>query len=130
MTDLNPKALEAAARAFALHDSREYILSTSDASELHHASDGNWPEYKDGVAEAIQAYLAALPASPAPAGPYYAEDGKVWKRPEHKPLPEGGERITVGFPVCTMTPIVGPEAAETVASLMNLGAAAPHGDRA
>lgn len=54
-------------------------------------------------------------------GPYYAKDGMVWKRPEHKSNPDGSTTITVGFPVCKMHDCVGPDAAAGVAHLMNVG---------
>lgn len=52
---------------------------------------------------------------------YYAQGGKVHRRPIHTPQPGGGENITLGFPVCKMTDYVGPGAAETLAALMNAG---------
>lgn len=57
-------------------------------------------------------------------GTYYAKHGMVWKRPERRRKPDGGTAISLGFPVCKMHEAVGDEAAETVAALMNAGAAA------
>jgi hypothetical protein len=55
------------------------------------------------------------------SAPYYAKDGKVWKRPIRTKNADGSTSITLGFPVCTMHETVGKEAAETVAALMNAG---------
>lgn len=33
---------------------------------------------------------------------YYAEDGKVWKRPVEKTIGNGQRAVTLGFPICTM----------------------------
>lgn len=52
---------------------------------------------------------------------YRAEDGTVYKNPVRTPNPQGGETISIGFPVCRMLPAVGDDAAESVAGLMNLG---------
>ncbi len=52
--------------------------------------------------------------------PYYAKDGKVFKAAVREPGPNGGTKITMGFPVCTMHDAAeGQEAA--VAGLMNRG---------
>jgi hypothetical protein len=52
--------------------------------------------------------------------PYYAKDGKVWKAAIREPGPNGGTKITMGFPVCVMHDAAeGQEAA--VAGLMNRG---------
>ncbi len=54
------------------------------------------------------------------AQPYYAKDGKVWKSAIRKAGPNGGTKITMGFPVCVMHEAAeGQEAA--VAGLMNRG---------
>ena len=52
--------------------------------------------------------------------PYYAKDGKVWKR-SVETKHAGGSSFTLGFPVCEMTEIVGADAADSIAGLMNLG---------
>ena len=57
-------------------------------------------------------------------GHYYAKDGTVWKAPVETVNDDGSRNISIGFPVCTMHRIVGLEAAEIVARLMNAGAAA------
>jgi hypothetical protein len=57
-------------------------------------------------------------------GSYYAKDGVVWKRPVETKT-AGGSRISIVFPVCKMSDIVGEEGAETVAELMNQGDAIP-----
>jgi predicted ATP-grasp superfamily ATP-dependent carboligase len=54
---------------------------------------------------------------------YYAKDLTVWKSPVREKV-EGGERLTVGFPVCTVSEYVGEEGAEAVAALLALGEAA------
>jgi hypothetical protein len=51
---------------------------------------------------------------------YYAKDLTVWKSPVREKV-EGGERLTVGFPVCTVSEYVGEEGAEAVAELLVLG---------
>lgn len=56
--------------------------------------------------------------------PYYAKDGRVWKRPIHTKQPDGSTNISLGFPVCEMSDAVGDDAADTVAALMNAGHAA------
>lgn len=53
--------------------------------------------------------------------PYYAQNGAVWKHPIHTRNEDGTTSITIGFRVCTMSEMVGPDAAETVAVLMNAG---------
>ena len=56
------------------------------------------------------------------SGPlYYAEAGKVWKRPITTQKANGTKTCTLGFPVCTMHEAVGDDAAEIVAKLMNAG---------
>jgi len=52
---------------------------------------------------------------------YYAENGTVWAHPTETPQGDGRVSMSLGFPVCTMHEIVGPEAAERVAALMNAG---------
>lgn len=52
--------------------------------------------------------------------PYYAKHGKVWKSAIREPGPNGGTKITMGFPVCIMHDAAeGQEVA--VAALMNRG---------
>ncbi len=51
---------------------------------------------------------------------YYAKDLTVWKSPVREQV-EGGQRLTVGFPVCTVSEYVGEEGAEAVAELLILG---------
>lgn len=52
--------------------------------------------------------------------PYYAKDGKVWKAATREAGPNGGTKITMGFPVCVMHGAAeGQEA--MVAALMNRG---------
>lgn len=53
---------------------------------------------------------------------YYAKDLTVWKSPVREKV-EGGERLSVGFPVCTVSDYVGEEGAEAVAELLVLGEA-------
>jgi hypothetical protein len=53
---------------------------------------------------------------------YYAKDLTVWKSPVREEV-EGGHRLTVGFPVCTVSDIVGEEGAAAVAELLVLGEA-------
>ena len=55
---------------------------------------------------------------------YYAKDGVVWKNSVKNTNPDGSANYTLGFPVCTMPPAVGDDAAEEVARLMNAGEAA------
>lgn len=57
-------------------------------------------------------------------GPYYAEHGMVWKDSIETANEDGSISVTMGFPVCTMHEIVGEDAADTVAELMNAGDAA------
>jgi len=52
---------------------------------------------------------------------YYAEGNTVWKRPIRTTMPGGIVHCELGFPVCTMSDIVGDSAAEVVTSLMNAG---------
>lgn len=54
--------------------------------------------------------------------PYYAKDGKVWKRAVHTAY-DGGTTIEVGFPVCIPTKFCAGDAG-VIAELMNRGAAA------
>lgn len=54
---------------------------------------------------------------------YYAKDLTVWKSPVREKV-EVGERLTVGFPVCTVSKYVGEEGAVAVAELLVLGEAA------
>lgn len=58
-------------------------------------------------------------------GPYYAENGTIWKRPIETDNGDGTRGITIGFPVCTMHPACGDDQAKIVAALMNAGHAAP-----
>ena len=53
---------------------------------------------------------------------YYAKDLTVWKSPVREKV-EGGERLSVGFPVCTVSDYVGEEGAEAVAELLGIGEA-------
>ena len=55
---------------------------------------------------------------------FYAENGTVWQSPKETKNDDGSRSISIGFPVCTMHEAVGAAAAEHVAGLMNLGAAA------
>lgn len=50
---------------------------------------------------------------------YYAKGLEVWKRPE-RTLRSGGHSITLGFKVCTVSPEVGSEGAETVAAMLTM----------
>lgn len=59
--------------------------------------------------------------SEATKPPYYAHDGKVWKRGTREQLGKI-THLTTGFAVCTPTEFLGPEDADTIAMLMNLGA--------
>lgn len=53
-------------------------------------------------------------------GRYYAASrGRVYKAPVATKT-ETGQSISVGFPVCTMTEYVGEEAAQTIATMLNL----------
>jgi hypothetical protein len=52
---------------------------------------------------------------------YYAKGDTVYKRPVYKRNGNGTQDISIGFPVCVMHDVVGQEAAETVAELMNAG---------
>lgn len=54
---------------------------------------------------------------------YSARGDTVFKEPVTTRHPEGGETITVGFPVCRVTEYVSDQA-ETVAVLMNRGTVA------
>jgi hypothetical protein len=56
----------------------------------------------------------------AALGPYYAKNGKVWKHAISRKV-NGGQSITMGFPVCVMHDAVREDAAQTVADLMNAG---------
>lgn len=51
--------------------------------------------------------------------PYYAKDGKVWKRPVRTAY-AGGTTIEIGFPVCVPSEFC-PGEGETIAKLMNRG---------
>lgn len=53
---------------------------------------------------------------------YYAKDGKVWKHPVETKT-KGGKSVTVGFPVCTMTAVVGEEAAARIDCTLGIGEA-------
>jgi hypothetical protein len=64
-----------------------------------------------------------VPSEGVEDGAYYAKDGAVWKEPVTTRKPDGSRVISIGFKVCTMTDVVGEEAAESVAALMNAGAA-------
>jgi hypothetical protein len=77
----------------------------------------DYPDYQDRVDE-IEAQ--AMREAKQFNGRYYAKDGVVWKAPiAHRNV--GSTSISIGFPVCKMHDAVGPEAAEAVAALMNLG---------
>ena len=52
--------------------------------------------------------------------PYYAKNGIVWKHPLATPY-DGGQKISLGFPICKMHEAVGNAAAESVAALMKSG---------
>lgn len=51
-------------------------------------------------------------------GRFYAEDGMVWRSPRSTKTPTG-ERISLGFPVCTPHEALGPKGAETLANTLN-----------
>lgn len=52
---------------------------------------------------------------------YYAKGGSVRKASVHTRNDDGSTSMTLDFPVCSMTSIVGDDAAETLATLMNRG---------
>jgi hypothetical protein len=53
---------------------------------------------------------------------YYAKDLTVWKSPVREQV-EGSHRVSVGFPVCTVSEYIGQEGAVAVAELLILGEA-------
>lgn len=73
-------------------------------------------------AQPSSAYEAEKAADPRDR--YYGKDGAVWKAPIETRKEGGATTISIGFKVCTMTDVVGCEAADTVADLMNAGVAA------
>ena len=53
--------------------------------------------------------------------PYYAKDGKVWKRSVETKHDDGSSSFTLEFPICEATELVGEDGAVSIAGLMNLG---------
>lgn len=53
-------SLEQIARVLAFEDSRQYILATSDDSELHHAGDGNWNDFLPHAKAVFANFLAPV----------------------------------------------------------------------
>ncbi|MEA6930782.1 hypothetical protein ONR30_23660, partial [Salmonella enterica subsp. enterica serovar Kentucky] len=80
------------------------------------------PTCSDGTNTFEDRHTGTLIADPRDR--YYGQDGAVWKAPIETRKEAGSTTISIGFKVCTMTDVVGPEAADTVADLMNAGVAA------
>ena len=53
--------------------------------------------------------------------PYYAKDGKVWKRSVETKHDDGSSSFTLEFPICEASELVGENGAASIAGLMNLG---------
>jgi len=81
MTATEPREL--AARILALADSREHILATSDASELHHASDAGWKDW-----------LPHVDALRAAGWLDHAQTGQQWQPIETAPH---AKRVLLGW---------------------------------
>jgi hypothetical protein len=52
-------------------------------------------------------------------GRFYFEKGKVWRAPHSKPRDGGGESITMGFHVCTVSDLLSQEGGEAIAKALN-----------
>lgn len=113
-----PQPAERAVDRVAELEAENFALA---ADICHHGYAGDGGEhrckYQDRIAELERA------VDWRPIETYYAKEGKVWKRPIETAKPGGGVSVQIGFPVCKMLDVVGDEAAETVAELMNRGEA-------